>query len=238
MNTDVILGNTSDHGQKLPATELLKLVNAAREQHDERPVRRNDFIARCQDELEGDHYETFVVTNPNQTQSVELRLTMDQAMLVLMRESKLVRRKVLEQLHALQSRPFIPQTLPDALRLAADLAEQNNSLRLVVQQQAPKVEALARIADASGTMCLTDAAKHLGVQRKDLLEWLQANRWIYRREGAARWLGYEPRLRAGLLDHKVTVLGLDDLGQQRLASQVRVTPRGLTVLAQKLGRAC
>ena len=131
--------------------------------------------------------------------------------------------------------PAVPQTLPEALRLAADLAEQNNRLQVVVSEQAPKVEALARIADASGSMCLTDAAKHLGVQRSRLIEWMRANRWIYRREGCARWLAYQPRQAAGLLDHKVTVIGLDDDGDQRLASQVRVTPKGLAKLAQVIG---
>lgn len=131
--------------------------------------------------------------------------------------------------------PSIPRSLPEALRLAADLAEQNSHLRLVVQEQAPKVEALGRISEARGTMCLTDAAKHLGVRRKDLIEWLKANRWIYRREGSARWVAYQPREAQGLLEHKVTVLGMDEVGDQRLASQVRVTPKGLTVLAQKMG---
>ncbi len=35
----------------------------------------------------------------------------------------------------------------------------------------------------------------------------------------------------------MTVIGLDDEQQDRLASQVRVTPKGLTKLAQKLGGA-
>lgn len=145
--------------------------------------------------------------------------------------------RLVDRWQELESRHYVtvPQTLPDALRLAADLAEQNNSLRLVVQEQAPQVEALQRIADAQGTLCLTDAAKHLGVQRKRLIEWLREHRWIYRREGNAHWLAYQPRLSTGLLEHKVTVIGLDDLGDQRLASQVRVTPKGLTVLAQKVG---
>lgn len=131
--------------------------------------------------------------------------------------------------------PAIPRTLPEALRLAADLAEQNNRLQVVVSEQAPKVEALARIADASGSMCLTDAAKHLGVPRGQLIEWMRANRWIYRREGSARWMAYQPRQAAGLLDHKVTVIGTEDDGAKRLASQVRVTPKGLALLAQKFG---
>lgn len=131
----------------------------------------------------------------------------------------------------------VPQSLPEALRLAADLAEQNNRLQLVVTEQAPKVEALDRIATARGAMCLTDAAKHLGVKRKWLIEWMRANRWIYRRPGCARWVAYEPREASGLLEHKVSVIGLDDAGEQRLASQVKVTAKGLALLAQKIGGA-
>lgn len=133
--------------------------------------------------------------------------------------------------------PRLPQTLPEALRLAADLAEQNNRLQVVVSEQAPKVEALARLAEAGGSMCLTDAAKHLGIQRCRLIEWMRANRWIYRREGSMRLLAYQPRLAAGLLDHKVSVIGREDDGADRLASQVRVTAKGLAVLAQKINTA-
>ncbi|MCY1357751.1 Phage antirepressor protein KilAC domain protein [compost metagenome] len=139
-----------------------------------------------------------------------------------------------QELEGLIATPVIPKTLPEALRLAADLAEQNNQLRVVVQAQAPKVEALDRIATARGTLCLTDAAKHLGVPRNKLIEWMRANRWIYRREGSAHWLAYQPRMASGLLEHKVTVIGTDEIGDQRLASQVRVTPKGLAKLAEKV----
>ena len=142
-----------------------------------------------------------------------------------------------QELEQAVASPAIPQTLPEALRLAADLAEQNNRLQLVVTEQAPKVEALDRIATARGAMCLTDAAKHLGVKRKWLIEWMRANRWIYRRPGCARWVAYEPREASGLLEHKVSVIGLDDAGEQRLASQVKVTAKGLALLAQKIGGA-
>ncbi|MCY1295841.1 Phage antirepressor protein KilAC domain protein [compost metagenome] len=141
-----------------------------------------------------------------------------------------------QDLEGLVAAPAIPKTLPEALRLAADLAEQNNQLRVVVQEQAPKVEALDRLAAARGTMCLTDAAKHLGLQRVRLIEWLRANRWIYRREGSAHWLAYQSRMASGLLEHRVSVIGTDDAGDQRLASQVRVTPKGLAKLAEKIAQ--
>lgn len=219
----------------MTSAELLEIINAARAEAGEPDIRRNKFAEKIEDELEGEHYTKRVVQNLNKTESVIFDLTRDQCMLVSMRESKGVRRRVLARLIALEAAPAIPQTLPEALRLAADLAEQNNQLRLVVTEQAPKVEALARIANARGSMCMTDAAKHLGVQRCKLIYWMKANRWIYRREGCARWLAYQPRMASGWLEHKVTVLGLDDEGDQRLASQVRITPKGLAELAQKMG---
>ena len=135
------------------------------------------------------------------------------------------------------AQPAIPQTLPEALRLAADLAEQNSSLRLVVSQQEPKVKALQQLADAAGTLCISDAAKQLSMQPKALIEWMSDNRWIFRRSEGKPWQAYVPRMTAGLLRHKTSVISVDDDGVQRIASQVRVTPKGLTVLAQKLGRA-
>lgn len=143
----------------------------------------------------------------------------------------------LRELENVSQQVSVPRTLPEALRLAADLAEQNTRLQLVVSEQAPKVDALDRLAGARGAMCLTDAAKHLGVPRKVLIAWMRENRWIYRREGSLRLVAYQPREAAGLLEHKVSVIGLDDEGDPRLAGQVRVTAKGLALLAQKIGGA-
>ena len=148
-----------------------------------------------------------------------------------------LRHKVIQRLHELErqlSSPSIPKTLPDALRLAADLAEQNHSLKLVVTEQAPKVEVYDRISSATGSMCLTDAAKHLGIRPRAFCAWLRLNRWIFRREGSARWLAYQPRLTSGLLLHRITPIGRDENGDERAATQVRVTAKGLTLLASQL----
>ncbi len=170
----------------------------------------------------------------------EFRLDKEHSLTLVSGYNVKLRKRIIDRWMELEQRPAapaIPRTLPEALRLAADLAEQNNRLQVVVSEQAPKVEALARIAEAGGSMCLTDAAKHLGVQRCRLIEWMRENRWIYRREGSMRLLAYQPRMTAGLLDHKVSIIGREDDGGDRLASQVRVTAKGLALLAQKLNGA-
>ncbi|MGH8418010.1 MAG: phage antirepressor KilAC domain-containing protein [Pseudomonas sp.] len=129
---------------------------------------------------------------------------------------------------------LIPTTLPEALRLAADQAEENIRLLGVIELQAPKVAAIKRLAAAEGSICITDAAKQLGIAPSKLFDWLQANRWIYRRGGSTRWIAMQPRIRSGYLKHKVTALKPDtETGIDRAAFQPLVTPKGLACLAEK-----
>lgn len=134
----------------------------------------------------------------------------------------------------------IPQTLPDALRLAADLAEQKAqeaqkriAAETALAEAAPKAQALERIAQAQGSLCITDAAKALQVTPQTLFRLLQAEQWIYRRPGGAGWLGYQNRIQSGLLEHKVTTVTRDD-GSEKVVEQCRITPKGLARLASSL----
>ena len=84
--------------ETMSSIELLKIINDARHSNGESPIRRNDFSARVADELDGDHYESFVVDNCNGTKTIVFMLSRDQCLLVSMRESKSVRMMVLEKL--------------------------------------------------------------------------------------------------------------------------------------------
>ena len=126
--------------------------------------------------------------------------------------------------------PAIPQTLSAALRLAADQADQIEAQQVQLAIDSPKAIALDRIADADGSMCITDAAKHLQMTPKKLFSWLSANDWIYRRPGAAHWVAYQPRLKSGVLDHKITLVTRGD-GSEKVTEQVLVTAKGLARLA-------
>lgn len=90
--------------QTMSSIDLLKVINNARKQVGEPQVRLNKFNEKIEDELEGDHYTKSVVQNSNNTQSVVYQLTKDQCMLLSMRESKIVRRNVLEKLKAIDAK--------------------------------------------------------------------------------------------------------------------------------------
>lgn len=127
----------------------------------------------------------------------------------------------------------IPNTLPDALRLAADLADENQRLGAVVAEQAPKVAALTRIAEADGSLCLRETAKALQVPERRFAQLLHSWGWIFKPHGGRSWLGYADKTKAGWLTHKVTEVRGSD-GGMRIAEQVRFTPSGVTKLAELL----
>ncbi|EGH21011.1 hypothetical protein PSYMO_05690 [Pseudomonas amygdali pv. mori str. 301020] len=129
----------------------------------------------------------------------------------------------------------VPVTFAEALRLAADQVEQNRVLQGVIDKQAPKVAALNRLASTTGSVCITDAAKHLGLGPLKLISWLSGNRWIYRRTSFANWSAFQPRLSAGLLEHKLVRIPNKESEELKVVEQVMVTRRGLVVLAEKIG---
>lgn len=107
---------------------------------------------------------------------------------------------------------------------------------VVIEQQAPKVEAFDRIATVTeGSFCMTDAAKLLQLQPKRLFQELQAMEWIHRRPMGSGWLAYQTRIQQGLLEHKVTTGEKSD-GSEWASTQVRVTAKGLARLSEMLHR--
>lgn len=97
----------------------------------------------------------------------------------------------------------------------------------------PKAAALGLIAEAEGSMSITAAAKALKMRPRELHDWLRANGWTYRRPGSDRLLGFQGKVDAGLIEHKVGTV--EQPGRRPHAfEQVLVTPKGLTRLAQAL----
>ncbi|HIB8489573.1 TPA: hypothetical protein ACWX3X_000846 [Klebsiella pneumoniae] len=87
----------------IDSQSLLLMVNDARKQCGEKEVRNNDFIARIKDELEGEHYEIFVVQKANKTISEKVVMSIKQALRVAARESKAVRRSLVDKLEGMQA---------------------------------------------------------------------------------------------------------------------------------------
>lgn len=190
--------------------------------------------------LDASKFGCIYLDSSNRKQT-EYLLPPDLVMTLLTGYSVPLRHRVVTRLHELENvsrHVAIPQYLPEALRLAADLADRNSELQRLVSDQAPKVAAIKRLAAAGGAICITDAAKQLGVAPSRLFAWLEQHRWIFRRHGCKRWVAYQPRITSGFMTHKVTALKPDpDTGIDRAAFDPMITPKGLTRLAELLQEA-
>lgn len=79
-----------------------------------------------------------------------------------------------------QQQPIaIPQTLPEALRLAADLAEKNQKLLEEQKINAPKVEFTDRVVADNNAMTITKAAKLIGYPPRKFKDYIRSIGWLY-----------------------------------------------------------
>lgn len=126
--------------------DLRDMVNEARVAAGEPKVRNDQFIARVQDELGEELGVCKKIAHPQSGVLMDAYdLTRDQCMLVAMRESKAVRRRVVAKLNQLEKQAnsfHVPSTRAEALRLAADLEEQNAALQLENHHQAETIASL------------------------------------------------------------------------------------------------
>ena len=83
------------------------------------------------------------------------------------------------KLKEVTQQPAIPQTLPEALRLAADLAEKNQLLLSEQKANAPKVDFCDQVVADNGSMTITKAAKVIGYPPRKLKDYIRQIGWLY-----------------------------------------------------------
>ena len=138
----------------MSSKDLLELINQIRQNFGESPVRLNDFNNRIIDELDGQHYEIFVVQNFNNTQSTYFNLTIEQCTLVGMRESKGVRRTVLEKLKQLENHIQLPNFTDPAEAAIAWANEYKAKQALAIELKAaePKINFYDKVGDSNNLL--------------------------------------------------------------------------------------
>lgn len=171
---------------RISSAALLSIINKYREENGENLIRNNDFSARIEDELSGDHYESFVVKNPNGTESKSFSLTHDQALLVGMRESKAVRKKVMEYIKHLScdTKPALPATYKEALKALVAEVEAKEVLEQQLAIAAPKAQFVDKYVEAtSGSMGFREVCKMLKAKESDFRNFLYSNKIMYKLNG-------------------------------------------------------
>lgn len=125
-----------------------------------------------------------------------------------------------------QQMPQIPQTLSEALRLAADQAEQIERQNLLLEQQRPKVEFVQRYVEVGTTKSLRETAKILRVPERAMIDCLVGDGLLFRQSG--NLLPYQKYHAKGLFDVKT---GTTEYGHNY--TQTRVTSKGIEYIASR-----
>lgn len=157
----------------------------------------------------------------------EYRLDREHTECLITGYSATLRMKIIRRLRELEEGYApIPQTLPEALRLAADMAEKNAQLEHKVQLDAPKVAFVNHYVEAGGAKSLRETAKILNMPEKAMIDTLLRDKVLFRQSG--NLLPHSLRQREGLFTVKT---GTSDFGHAY--TQTRVTPRGVQWIAER-----
>lgn len=209
----------------MSSLDLFIIVNQSRENEGENKTRLNQFNSRITDELDGEDYQKMVVQNPNGTESIEFILTVDQCMLIAMRESKAVRKSVLAKVRELESQqaPKIPQTYASALieagRLALEVEKQAEQLAIA----APKVAFVDRYVASTGNKGFRQVAKLLKAKENSFRAFLSVNKILYQLGG--EWVPYQNHIDAGRFEVSTGT------ANEHAYNTARFTPKGVEWIA-------
>ncbi|EFQ8707414.1 hypothetical protein HZN65_004132 [Salmonella enterica] len=125
----------------IDSQELLVMVNDARKECGQKPIRNNDFVARIKDELSGEGYETFVTPMDSKKGGADqevIGMRRKQALRVAARESKAVRRVLVDKLEA-RSQPVPVQRELSTMEIL-QIAMASEQCRLAAEERAKHAE--------------------------------------------------------------------------------------------------
>jgi len=230
----------------LPAATDEQFPVNARDLHKALQVttRFNDWIERRLEEtdaIEGkDFYSSLSKSNggrPSKEYNLTLQLAKEISMLERTEIGKLVRRYFIECEEKLKSGLQIPQSLPEALRLAADLAEEKQlaltratKAESEVKELKPLAEQYKHLMNSEGNFSFNVAAKILKTGELRLFALLRDAKYIYYNKDKVN-TPYQTKIDAGYFVVKANTFNRGD--KIIPYPQIYITPKGLDHISKK-----
>ena len=146
--------------------------------------------------------------------------------------SVVLRRRVIARWQELeaQAAPAVPQTMAQALRLAADQAEQLDAQREQLALQEPKVQYVDRYVAANGSLGFRQVAKLLQANEHEFRTWLQDAKIMYRLGN--EWTAYQNHIEAGRFVVRAGVA----TANEHAFNTTKFTPKGVEWVAGLWGK--
>ena len=238
----------SDNG--VPTTTSMRVANGTQNEHASvlRLIRDNlaDF-----EEFGGVGFEIAPFDTAGGVQKREVAILNEEhatLLLTYMRNNDVVKdfkKRLVREFSALRratatppARP-LPQTYAAALRELATEVEARELAEARARELAVPASAWNELAEAAGDYSVADCAKVLSRDPKistgerRLFTYMDSIDWLFRRDG--RWRAYQAQVDNGRLVEKVGKPYVRDGQMVNGEPTVRITPKGLAALHQKLG---
>jgi phage antirepressor YoqD-like protein len=132
---------------------------------------------------------------------------------------------VIDRWQKLEEGNLVPQSLPEALRVAADLAEEKQALESQLALAAPKVDFVDQYVIAKGSMGFRSVCKLLKAKEPEFRLFLIDEKIIYRQDG--QFTPYSTHTAAGRFEMKTGT----NPNNQHAFRQARFTPKGIQWVA-------
>lgn len=133
--------------------------------------------------------------------------------------SVILRAKIIDRWAELEAKTLqLPRSLPEALRLAADLAEK-------LEAAQPAVEFVSRYVEAENTKGIREVAKVLGIPPVKFSNWLVSSGVLFRQ--GAKLLPYSEHMDKGRFEVKTGEK------HEHAFHQTRFTPEGIAWIAKR-----
>ena len=224
------LATINNDSQKLSSLDfLVKYINPSRDLMGEPQLRNTELVRKIESECDdiGVMQKFSMTTSQGANREVKgYMLNKNQLMLVGMRESKAVRRTVLEKLKLAfkPTQPVIPQSFSAALLLAAKQAEQ-------IERDAPLVDFAKQVNAAKNGITLGEFAKAVGVGRNHLFGMLRQMQILISSKNEYN-NPYQTYIDRGYFEVRQTTYEYHD--QQVVANTSLITGRGEIWLTKQL----
>lgn len=200
--------------------------------------RHADVLRDCRvmfTELEiGESNFAFTYIDSQNKERPEYRLDRDLTETLLLGYSAPLRLKVIRRLRELEAKVgapnvtfLVPKSLPEALRLAADLADKVEEQKAVIGTLAPKAEFHDAVASAINCQTVQEAAKVIGSGQNRLFKWLR-ERGLLMNDNQP----YQSAIEAGYF-RLVEKQFKDKRGESHTYTQTLVTGKGLAYIQRR-----